>query len=258
MSYAGSTTVMVDVDPHWSSLGFTTAIDRRNGLGGSAQFLPANTGHNQHSAAANGPGSHAQQGNETFILVDATRLVHRWNLANAQANLWLFAGVGSYDASGTRTLVISDQSQTTTLDPNDPGNNHHNHFGLIPAPSPTTITTQFQTATLLTTPSALRIAARPGLQFDAETTRLRFEGRAMLYLAPGIQRPLLSATAGTALTGANYKGVQTWLELQVRAMPGLVDQLELTPKLRFLHQRVVVDVGYSNLGSVVGSLTYTF
>jgi hypothetical protein len=41
-------------------------------------------------------------------------------------------------------------------------------------------------------------------------------------------------------------------------MPGLVDQLEFIPKLRLLHQRVVLDIGYSTLGSVVGSVTTTF
>jgi hypothetical protein len=48
------------------------------------------------------------------------------------------------------------------------------------------------------------------------------------------------------------------LELQVRAMPGVVDKVELIPKLRLLHQRLVFDLGYSSLGSLVGGLTVTF
>lgn len=229
MSYAGSTTVGLDVDPHWSSTWFSHAVDRRNGVGLSLQYLPANGSHPSHAASADGAGSHARQGDETFALVDVTRLVHRWNLPRAQANVWLFGGVGTYHASGTSAIGLSHGSQ------------RHDHGDDQPATGP-----------------ALRLAARPGIQIDAETTRLRVEGRAMLFLASGIQRPLLSATAGAALTEPHYNGVQPWLELQVRAMPGVVDQLELIPKLRLLHHRLVLDVGYSSLGSVVGGLTVTF
>jgi len=41
-------------------------------------------------------------------------------------------------------------------------------------------------------------------------------------------------------------------------MPQVVDQLEIIPKLRLLHQRVVLDIGYSNLGTLTGSVTTTF
>ena len=229
MSYAGSTTVGVEVDPHWSSAWFSHALDRRNGLGLSLQVLPANGAHASHASSDDQAGSHAAEGAETFTLVDATRLVHRWNMPNAQANLWLFGGVGVYHASGTSAPAPSHQGHVHDLDLSG-----------------------------TTSPEALRFAARPGLQFDAESTRLRVEGKAMVFLAPGIQRPLLSATAGAALTPPNYDGVQPWLELQVRAMPGVVDKLELIPKLRLLHQRLVFDLGYSSLGSLVGGLTVTF
>jgi hypothetical protein len=73
-----------------------------------------------------------------------------------------------------------------------------------------------------------------------------------------VQQPQLSATAGVALTPARYDGVQPWLEFQVRDMPNVVDALELIPKLRLLHKRIVLDLGYSNLGSMMGGITYTF
>ena len=69
---------------------------------------------------------------------------------------------------------------------------------------------------------------------------------------------MLSATAGVGLTPPRYEGIQPWLELQVRGMPGVTDQIEIIPKLRLLHGRVVLDVGYSNLGSITGSVTTTF
>lgn len=267
MSYAGSTTMLVEADPHWSVLSLTRALDRRNGLGASFNYLPVNNAHNAHDAPAAGDaGSHQSQGDEGFVLLDGTRLLHRWNLPRAQANLWLFAGIGAYAAKGSTSLVIREQTVTTTSigspSPTSVPIGHPGHPGGLPKPTPapgaTSTTSSVQIAEILTTPASLRLAVRPGLQFDAETTRLRFESRAMLYLASGIQRPLLTATAGAALSEPNYERVQPWLEFQVRAMPGVVDQLELIPKLRLLHQRVVLEIGYSNLGSVVGGFTYTF
>ena len=232
MSYAGSTTIGIEADPHWSSVWFSHAIDRNNGLGLSLQYLPANAVHSSHASANNSSNSHNQQGDETFSLIDSTHLLKRWNMPKAQANLWLFGGIGTYHASGSSTPPVDHAN--------------HNHRGGL------------NDAATETASSSLRIAARPGIQFDAESTRLRIEGKAMLYLAPDINRPLLSATAGAALSEPNYNGVQPWLELQVRSMPGVVDQLELIPKLRLLHHRLVLDIGYSSLGSVVGGLTVTF
>ena len=222
MSYAGSTTVGADVDPHWSTLWFSHAVDRRQGLGLSLNVLPQDANGSAHASGETGSGSHARQGDEGFLLLDYTRLAKRWNMPQAQANVWLFGGVGVYNASGSAADV-------------------HNHESHGEAEGP-----------------AMRFAARPGVQLDVETTRLRLEGRGLLYLAPGIQRPQLTATAGVALTPPRYDGMQPWLELQVRAMPGVIDTCEWIPKVRVLHKRVVFDVGYSSLGTVVGGITYTF
>ena len=278
MSYAGSTMVMVDIDPHWSTLSITKALDRRNGIGASVQYIPSMQGDNSHSSTSSGEGSHAMQGNETFILVDATRLVRRWNMPNAQANLWLFAGIGVYGASGISELVTipnpdasANQPDTPNPTPNPtPPISLHPHQHLLKPVASTSITSttannqssnsavppylQF----MVETPSSLRFAVRPGIQFDAETTRLRFEAKALLFLASGIERPLFSATAGAALTEATYTGFQPWIEFQARSMPGVVDELELIPKLRLVHNRIVLEVGYSNLGTAMGGLSYRF
>ena len=278
MSYAGSTMVMVDIDPHWSTLSITKALGRSNGIGASVQYIPSMQGDNSHSSSSTGEGSHAMQGNETFILVDATRLVHRWNLPNAQANLWLFAGIGVYGASGISELLTvpnpdasANQPDTPNPTPNPtPPIRPHPHQHLlkpVASSSFTSTTTNNQSSNsavppylqfMVETPSSLRFAVRPGIQFDAETTRLRFEAKALLFLASGIERPLFSATVGAALTEATYTGFQPWIEFQARSMPGVIDQLELTPKLRLLHNRIVLEVGYSNLGTVMGGLGYRF
>ena len=207
LSYAGSTSVGADIDPVWSTLWFSHALERRHGLGLSLQMIPAGrpeTGHHGSTSSTNA--------DEGFLLLDSTHLLKRWNLPRAQSNLWLFAGVGAYQSS--------------------------------PGPSGSD--------------AALRLAARPGVQFDIENTRLRLEARGQWFLAAGVERPIYSATAGVGLTPPRYNGVQPWLELQVRAIPGLLEQPELIPKLRLLHQRLVLDLGYSTHGSLTGSITTTF
>ena len=214
MSYEGSTTVGVELDHIWSSAWFSHAVQRQLGVGISAQVIPGNGSHegsqHGHGGADLNHGSSELNTTESFLLLDSTHLLKRWNMARAQSNLWLFAGVGTY------------QSWTST--------------GI----------------------SATRIAARPGLQFDIENTRVRFEAKGQLFLAQGVERSMLSATTGIGLTPPRYEGIQPWLELQVRAMPGVTDQVEIIPKLRLLHNKVVLDVGYSNLGSIIGSVTTTF
>ena len=210
MSYEGSTTVGVELDHIWSSAWFSHAVQRQLGVGISAQLIPGSGDHGSgHQGHQNSDNSELNA-TESFLLLDSTHLLKRWNMNRAQSNLWLFAGVGTYQ-------------------------NWNN--GRV---------------------NETRIAARPGLQFDIENTRLRFEAKGQLFLAEGIERSMLSATTGVGLTPPRYQGVQPWLELQVRAMPGVIDQMEIIPKLRLLHRKVIVDVGYSSLGSITGSVTTTF
>lgn len=210
MSYEGSTTVGIELDHIWSSAWFSHAVQRQLGIGLSAQLIP---GSSNHSSSRQGHQSHNSSdlnATESYLLLDSTHLLKRWNMNRAQSNLWLFAGVGTY------------QSWT-----NDRVN-------------------------------ATRIAARPGLQFDIENTRLRFEAKGQLFLAEGVERSMVSATTGIGLTPPRYQGVQPWLELQVRAMPGVINEIEVIPKLRLLHRRVVLDVGYSSLGTLTSGITTTF
>jgi hypothetical protein len=210
MGYEGSTTVGVELDHIWSSAWFSHAVQRQLGVGISAQVIPGADSQPSHGGGHPNHGNSELNTTESFLLLDSTHLLKRWNMARAQSNLWLFAGVGTY------------QSWTSE--------------GI----------------------SATRIAARPGLQFDIENTRLRFEAKGQLFLAQGVERSMLSATTGVGLTPPRYQGIQPWLELQVRAMPGVIDEVEIIPKLRLLHRRVVLDVGYSSLGAITGGITTTF
>lgn len=210
MSYEGSTTVGVELDHVWSSAWFSHAVQRQLGVGISAQVIPGDGSQPSHGGGHPNHGNSELNATESFLLLDSTHLLKRWNMARAQSNLWLFAGVGTYQSWTSERI------------------------------------------------SATRIAARPGLQFDIENTRLRFEAKGQLFLAQGVERSMLSATTGVGLTPPRYQGIQPWLELQVRAMPGVIDEVEIIPKLRLLHRRVVLDVGYSSLGAITGGITTTF
>lgn len=258
MSYPGSTTVGAEIDPHWSSFWLSQALDRRNGLGVSLQLLPERSKAHDH-AADQGAGSKARQGQETVLLFEWTHRLQRWNLPGAQANVWLFAGVGGYHNSGSdrRPGALADAAHPGHGGGSGPQPGHY-HGSHLQQP----LTSQPQAGPPVqpstpATPASLRLAASPGLQIDIETTRLRLEGQGRLVLAAGVQRSLLTATAGVGLTPAHYNGTQPWLELQLRAMPGLIDGVELIPKLRLVHRRLVLDLGYSSLGSLVGGFTFT-
>jgi hypothetical protein len=121
------------------------------GVGISAQLIPSSgdhgSGHQDHQNTDNSK----PNASESFLPLDSTHLLKRWNMNPAQSNLWLFAGVVTYQ-------------------------NRNN--GRVNTP---------------------RIAARPGLQFDIENTRLRFQAKGKLFLAEGIERSMLSATIGVGL-----------------------------------------------------------
>ncbi|MFM7314259.1 MAG: hypothetical protein ACKO0M_14035 [Cyanobium sp.] len=273
LNFAGSTTVAAETDPHWSSAWFTHALDRRNGLGVSIQFLPAvdvpvpvrRTVYrpdlfNGLQVLEEGSGDPLTgQAQETFALVDWTHLVQRWNLSRAQANLWLFAGVGLYHSSGSSGAAShsgGEQGSSHSMDGRMPARRGTEPSSLRAAMDEGIPGDIVELRSTPVEPS-WRIAGSPGLQFDIETSRLRLEARGRVYLAPGVQRSQLSATAGAALTPPSYQGVQPWAELQVRALPGVIDGVELIPKLRLLQRRLVLEVGYSSLGSVVGGFIFT-
>ena len=214
MSFEGSTTIGVELDHIWSSAWFSHAVQRQLGVGISAQLIPGSGDHGEsqhtHGSSHQNHGTSELNSTESFLLLDSTHLLKRWNMNRAQSNLWLFAGVGTYQSWNNGRV------------------------------------------------NETRMAARPGLQFDIENTRLRFEAKGQLFLAQGVERSMLSATTGIGLTPPRYEGVQPWLELQVRSMPGVIHEVEVIPKLRLLHRKVVLDVGYSSLGSLTGSVTTTF
>lgn len=91
MGYKGSTMAMGDFSPTWQESWVNYALTPRDAVGVG--------------------GVHMQADDETKVRtlaeVNYTRLLKRWNLPHAQANVWLFAGAGSVrgnDFSGSRLM----------------------------------------------------------------------------------------------------------------------------------------------------------
>jgi hypothetical protein len=79
MGFKGSTMAMADFSPDWREAGANRAFTARDAIGVGGLFMRSD--------------DEARQ--RTLAEVTYTRLVERWNLAHAQANVWLFAGAGT-------------------------------------------------------------------------------------------------------------------------------------------------------------------
>ena len=92
MGFKGSWMAMGDVSPNWQEVFANYALTPRDALGASTLTM------------------RSDDGTRSRQLVDATytRLVARWNLPDAQANIWFLGGLGSVagnDFSGTKSMA---------------------------------------------------------------------------------------------------------------------------------------------------------
>ena len=89
MGFKDSTMAMVDLGPDWKEVWVNHAFTARDAVGAGAIAMRSEDGARKR----------------TLLEANYTRLLSRWNLPEAQANVWLFAGVGGIrgnDFSGTR------------------------------------------------------------------------------------------------------------------------------------------------------------
>ena len=92
MGFKDSWMAMGDVGPNWKEAWANYALTARDALGGGGIFMRSDDGSRHRSLEE----------------ISYTRLMARWNLPDAQANVWLFAGLGSIrgnDFSGSRVAA---------------------------------------------------------------------------------------------------------------------------------------------------------
>jgi hypothetical protein len=92
MGFKDSTMAMADLGPNWREVWVNHALTRSDALGAGGLTMRSDD----------------KLRTRDVVELNYTRLAHRWNLPHAQANVWLFGGLGALrgnDLPGTRTLV---------------------------------------------------------------------------------------------------------------------------------------------------------
>jgi len=101
-------------------------------------------------------------------------------------------------------------------------------------------------------------ALAPGVQVDYETTRIYLAATARLYRADDLNHDFASVRAGFSFYEADYDEIQPWVVLEARRMRGLSDKTEITPMLRLVHDRYLVELGVNNARQVRASFMSIF
>ncbi len=191
MGFKGSVMAMGDFSPNWRESWANYAFTPRDAIGAGGLYMRSDD----------------ETRTRTLAEVNYTRLLQRWNLEDAQANVWLFAGIGSIRG---------------------------NDF------------------------AGSKFAYAPGVQVDYETTRVYLAATARLYRASGLNHDFGSVRAGFSFYEADYDEVQPWLLVEARRMRGLSDKTEITPMLRFIHNRYFVELGVNTDRQARASFMYVF
>ncbi len=79
MGFKGSVMAMGDFSPNWRESWANYAFTARDAIGAGGLYMRSDDEHLTRTMAE----------------LNYTRLLKRWNLENAQANVWLFAGIGA-------------------------------------------------------------------------------------------------------------------------------------------------------------------
>lgn len=104
MGFAGSAMTMFDYDESWRMVSANYALTRSDAIGASVSELRPERG----------------AAHERLTQLEYVRLLKRWNLSDAQANVWLFGGLGELDRGAAGSNVawspgIQADYETTRL-----------------------------------------------------------------------------------------------------------------------------------------------
>ena len=89
-------------------------------------------------------------------------------------------------------------------------------------------------------------AYTPGLQFDAESTRLYFLAKARLIRAPGMNFDTAAVQAGFSFYETGFDQAQPWFVLEAKTMRNNNPSLQITPALRLIHKDYFLEFGVTN------------
>ncbi len=135
-----------------------------------------------------------------------TRLAKRWNMPEAQANVWLLGGLSTATGSefaGSKTLI-------------SPG-----------------LQVDYETTRVYVAVQARAYRTTGGITGSPTGS------------TANINHDYISGRAGFSFFNVDYDEVQPWFIVEARRMRGLSDKTEITPMLRLIHNRYFVEAGVS-------------
>ncbi len=86
----------------------------------------------------------------------------------------------------------------------------------------------------------------PSVQFDYETTRIYFLGKARIVRAPHIQYDTFSIQGGFSFYETSFEETQPWFVLESRTTENMATRNEVTPLLRLINQNYFLELGVTN------------
>ena len=98
----------------------------------------------------------------------------------------------------------------------------------------------------------------PGLQIDAESTRLFFSAKGQLHRSKGVRNDVGVVRAGFSFWEADYEDTQPWLVIEAKRTREFSEKIEITPILRLINRKFFAEIGVSQNREVKAGLMYVF
>ena len=209
MGFKDSQMVMGDFGRNWREAGINHAFTARDAFGIGATWMRSDDG------------SHTREMAE----VTYVRLVARWNLPSAQANIWFLGSAGGMrgsDFSGTHGFV----SPGLQVDYE---------------------TRRIYLAALARWYRAGSVPVTPGDEHSH-----------VVAGQTSLDHDYTAVRGGFSFWEVEYEQTQPWLVVEARRIGGMSDRTEVTPMLRLINPRWFIEGGVNDEGYARFNFMYTF
>jgi hypothetical protein len=98
----------------------------------------------------------------------------------------------------------------------------------------------------------------PGLQVDAETTRLYFSLKGQMHRSKGVRNDVGVVRAGFSFWESDYEDTQPWLIVEAKRTREFSAKIEITPMLRLINKSFFAELGVNQDKQVKASLMVIF
>jgi hypothetical protein len=98
----------------------------------------------------------------------------------------------------------------------------------------------------------------PGVQVDAESTRLYFSVKGQLHRSKGVRNDVGVVRAGFSFWEAEYEETQPWLLVEAKRTGEFSEKIEITPMLRLINKNFFAEIGVDQNKKVKAGLMMIF